>query len=193
MGGPWISEPELAEVAGMSFPASKQIKSGNLTCFLGSGATLTGAAPLYSDIAAGTMPQFMPDDLTLKLGPGVDDKYKMNGEEGPSVTERTGPIKHAAEFTIDFSDPASGWSSYDAWKAHYSGIQYAPLLLKMDTGELCGSVSETRKLLIYYPKMKISCEPVDRKNDGSKAKIKFKLESLVDASIGYSVFAKLVY
>lgn len=193
MGGPWISAPEQTEVAGMSFTANKKFKSGNLTCFLGAGATLTGTAPLYTEIAPNTMPQFKPDDLTLKIEPGIDDKFKMNGEDGPSVTERTGSINITAEFTIDFSDPSSGWSSYDAWVAYYSDIQYAPLMLKLDSGEICGSSTQTRQLLLYFPKMKISNDGADYKNDGSKTKIKFKLESLIDASIGYAGFGKLVY
>lgn len=193
MGGPWISAPEQAEVAGMSFPAARAFKAGNLVCYLGSGATLTGSAPDYTDIAPGTMPMFKPDDMNIKFECGIDDKYKMNGVEGPSVTERTGSWKITAEFTIDFSDPSSGWSSYDAWKARFADIEYAPLMLKVDGGELAGAVSETRKLLLYCPKMKISNDAVDRKNDGSKTKVKFKLESLVDLSVNAALVAKLVY
>lgn len=193
IGGPWISAPEQAEVAGMSFPAATRFKSGNLTCYLGAGATLTGTAPDYTDIAPGTMPQFKPDDMTIKLEPGIDDKYKMNGEDGPSVTERTSSWKVTAEFTIDFSDPASGWSSYDAWAARFAGIQYAPLMIKLDSGQLAGATTQTRQFLLYVPKMKISNDAVDRKNDGSKTKVKFKLESLVDLTINACAVAKLVY
>lgn len=193
MGGPWISAPEQAEVAGMSFPAARKFKSGNLSCYLGSGATLTGTAPDYTDIAPGTMPAFKPDDFNIKFEPAIEDKYKMNGIDGPSVTERTGSWKISAEFTIDFSDPASGWSSYDAWAARFTDMQYLPLMIKLDSGELAGAVSETRKFLLYCPKMKLSNDAVDRKNDGSKAKVKFMLESLVDASINVAAVAKLVY
>jgi hypothetical protein len=193
IGGPWISAPEQAEVAGMSFPASRRFKSGNLTCFLGTGATLTGTAPDYTDIAPGSMPQFKPDDMTVKFEPGIDDKFKMNGEDGPSVTERTGSWKITAEWTIDFSDPASGWSSYDAWFARFSAIQYAALMLKVDSGEVAGSTTQTRQLLLYVPKGKISNDAVDRKNDGSKTKIKFKYESLVDLTVNACAVAKLVY
>lgn len=193
MGGPWISAPEQTEVAGMTFPAKTRFKSGNLLCYLGAGATLTGTAPDYTDIAPGSMPQFKPDDLTIKMESGIDDKYKMNGEDGPSVTERTGSWKITAEFTIDFSDPASGWSSYDAWVARFSGIQYAPLMIKLDSGQLAGSTTETCKFLLYVPKMKISNDAVDRKNDGSKTKVKFKLESLVDLTVNACAVAKLVY
>ena len=193
IGGPWISAPEQTEVAGMSFPASRRFKSGNLLCYLGSGATLTGTAPDYTDIAPGTMPAFKPDDLTLKIEPNIDDTFKLNGYDGPSVTERKGSWKITADFTIDFSDPASGWSSYDAWAARFADIQYAPLMLKLDSGELAGSTTQTRQLLIYCPKMKISNAAPDRKNDGSKTKVKFTLESLVDVSINVAAVAKLVY
>lgn len=193
MGGPWIGAPEQALVAGMSFPASKPFKAGHLKCYLGAGATLSGSAPDYTDIAPGTMPLFKPDDLTIKLEAGIEDKFKMNGVDGPSVTERTGSWKISAEFTIDFSDPASGWSSYDAWAARFADIQYLPFMIRVDSGELAGAVTETRKLLLYCPKMKLSNDAVDRKNDGSKTKVKFKLESLIDTAINVAAVAKLVY
>ena len=47
-------------------------------------------------------PTFKPDDLTIKFESGVDDKYKMNGEDGPSVSERVGAWKINSEYTIDF-------------------------------------------------------------------------------------------
>ena len=85
MTGPWAGLPEQTAIAGVAFPAAKGFRSAPKV-YLGAGATLTGTAGAYTDFAPGTMPLSLPDDLTIKLAPGHDDKYKMNGVEGPSVT-----------------------------------------------------------------------------------------------------------
>ncbi|OHD20429.1 MAG: hypothetical protein A2Y38_26340 [Spirochaetes bacterium GWB1_59_5] len=193
IGGPWIGDPGQAEVAGMTFPATRQFRAGNLRCFLGAGATLTGTVPNYTDIAEGSMPAFKPDDLTVKITPNVDDKYKMNGYEGPSVTERTGSWELTVEGTVDFEDPSSGWSSYDAWVAQFADMAYVPFMLKLDSGEVVGAVDQTAQMYLYVPKMKLTTDMPDRKTDGSKTKIKVKLTSLIDPAINVAAFAKLIY
>ena len=90
------------------------------------------------------------------------------------------------------SRPASGWSSYDAWLARFSGIQYVPFMMELDSGEVIPSCSTATYLVaLYLPKMKIVTPAPDRKNDGSKNKIKVTLEHFIE-SIFASKGAKVV-
>lgn len=192
IGGPWIGAPEQTATAGYSLPAAKAFRSVP-KLYIGSGATLTGVAPNYTDFAPGTMALAKPDDLTIKIETGLDDVYKMNGEEGPSVTERKSQWKITIDYTIDFSDPASGWSSGDAWVARFSAAQYLPVMITLNSSEIIPSCSaQTYAFGLYLPKMKLTNDPVDRKNDGSKEKIKFTLESRVDSTINVAAFLKLI-
>lgn len=192
MGGPWIGAVEQAATAGVAFPAAKAFKSVPKV-YLGSGATLTGTAPNFTDFVPNTMAVVKPDDLSIKFDSGIEDVYKMNGIEGPSVTERKKQWGISIEYTHDFADPASGWSSYDAWAARFAGIQYAPCMIVLDSSELIPScTTQTFQLAFYLPKVKITVEQPDRKNDGSKAKIKVKLESRIDAAVNVAAFVKLI-
>lgn len=193
IGGPWIGAPEQTASPNFAQPRAKAFRS-TPRVYLGSGATLSGEAPNYTDFAPGSMPVVSPDDLTIKIEPGVEDVYKMNGIEGPSVTERKKQWMVTIEFTVDFADPASGWSSYDAWAARFSDIQYAPFMMTLNSTELIyGCSTQTYELGLYLPKVKIITETVDRKNDGSKEKIKVKLESRVEPNINVAAYGKLIY
>lgn len=192
MGGPWIGAVEQAAIAGVAFPAAKAFRSVPKV-YLGSGATLTGTAPDYTNFVPNTMPLVKPDDLSIKFDSGIEDVFKMNGIEGPSVTERKKQWGVTVEYTHDFADPASGWSSYDAWAARFAGITYAPCMIVLDSSEIIPSCStQTYQLAIYLPKVKITVEVPDRKNDGSKTKIKVKLESRIDPAVNIAAYVKLI-
>lgn len=192
IGGPWISAAEQTAIPGVAFPSSKAFQSVPKV-YLGSGATITGTAPDFSNFIPNTMPMVKPDDLTIKFDNGQEDAYKMNGIEGPSVTERKKQWGVMVEYTHDFSDPASGWSSYDAWAARFAGIQYAPCMIVLDSSEIIPScTTQTYQLALYLPKVKITTETPDRKNDGSKTKIKVKLESRIDPAVNVAAFVKLI-
>lgn len=193
MSGPWIGAPQQAPITGVSFPGAKAFRSVPKV-YLGDGATLTGIGPGYTDFAPGTMPVVKPDDLIIKMELGIDDVYKMNGFEGPSETERKKAVMLTVEFTVDFTDPSSGWSSYDAWVARFSGITLLPFMAILDSSEIIPDCEDqTYQIGIYLPRMKVVVDPADRKNDGSKDKIKVKLESRVDPSVNVAAFAKLIY
>lgn len=192
MTGPWAGLPEQTAIAGVSFPAAKGLRSAP-KLYLGAGATLTGTAGAYTDFAPGTMAACKPDDLTIKLTPGHDDKYKMNGIEGPSVTEKTGAWAVEISYTHDFADPSSGWSSYDAWYAAFGGIQYLPVMVVLDSKEIIPScTAQVYSLGLYVPKMQISFDVPERKNDGSKPKIKVTLKHFIDPAVNVAAFAKLI-
>lgn len=193
MTGPWAGLPEQTAIAGVAFPAAKAFRSSP-KLYMGAGATLTGSAGAYTDFAPGTMAECKPDDLTIKLNPGHDDKHKMNGVEGPSVTEKTGAWDCSAEYTHDFADPASGRSTYDDWYARFGGIQYAPVMIVLKSSEIIPSCStQPFELALYFPKMKITTDVPERKNDGSKPKIKVSLKHFIDTAENVACFAKLIF
>lgn len=192
MSGPWIGDPEQPAIDGVSFPAARAFKSVPKV-YLGAGGVLTGSAPLYQDFLPGTMAYAKPDDLTIKYDTGQEDEIKMNGLAGPSVTVRKKQVVITIEYTHDFSDPANGWSSYEAWEARFGGITYLPFMMMLDSGEVIpGCTNQTFQLGLYLPKMKITTDQPDRKTDGTKDKIKVKLESRVDSSVNVAAFAKLI-
>jgi hypothetical protein len=191
-GGPWIGAAGQTATAGVSFPAQKAFRSVP-TIYLGSGASITGTLPFYTGFEPGTMAQVSPDDLTITIDNGMEDIYKMNGVAGPSVTERVQQWSITAEFTVDFTDPSSGWSSYDAWVAQFNDMAYGAFLMKLlsqDHVFNCPNLYYTFKL--YVPKMKVTVQPPDRKHDGSKNKIKVKMESRIDPAVGAAAFAQLL-
>ncbi len=190
--GPWAGAAEQPAVPGVSFPSAKAFRSAP-KIYLGPGAILTGTAGAYTDFKPGTMLGGKPDDLIIKLVPGHEDRYKMNGEEGPSVTEKIGPWKISIDYTHDFDDPASGWSSYAAWLANFGGIQYVPVMIVLDSKEIIPTcTNQVYELALYIPKMKITLPTPDRKNDGSKNKIKITMEHYIDPTVNVAAFAKLI-
>lgn len=192
MGGPWIGAPEQPAITGIAYPTAKALRS-KPKVYIGAGAALTGVAPNYTDFQPGTMKLAKPDDLNIKVDPAQDDKHKMDGEDGPSTTERTGAWKIGMEYTHDFADPAAGHSTYAAWKAQFSGINYVPVMVVLDSGEkIPGCTDATYQVAWYCPKMKLTTERVDRKTDGTKPKIKVKLEQRIDPSVNVAMFMKLV-
>lgn len=193
IGGPWVGAVEQTAITGVSFPASKALRSVPKIYF-GSGAITTGTAPNYTEVAPGTMSRALPDDLTITMDNGIEDVYKMNDIEGPSVSERARQWSITAEFTIDFADPASGWSSYDAWAAGFSDVQYTPFMMVLKSSEIIPSCSTANyDVTIYVPKMKVTLEQPERKNDGSKSKIKVKLESRLDETENIAAYVKLLF
>lgn len=193
MGGPWISAPDQAAITGCVFPVAKAFRSKQ-KIYIGPGATLTGAAPDYTNFVPNTMPWAKADDLNIKIDLALNDVYQSDGEDGPTKTEETGQIKITIEFSIDFKDPSSGWSSRDAWKANFDDIQFVPFMMTLDSNEIIpGCTNQLYHFGMYLPKMEYSDDGADRNNDGKKDKIKVKLESCVDPSVNVAAFAKLIY
>ena len=191
-GGPWIGAPGQAETAGASFPVAAPFLAGDAKCYIGSGAALTGVAPNYTDIAPGTMNQFLPDDLELEFNMGYEDIAKLNGEDGPSVTQANAQVMVKAKFTVDYTDPASGWSSYDEWAARFTGINYLPLMVVLDNGELAGAATQHYTDTYYMPKMKADKIDVARNNEGKVTKATFEYTSRLDPTINKPFFFQLI-
>ena len=192
IGGPWIGNPGQPAVAGASFTVLSPYNSSGLTCYSGSGITRTGTAPNYTDITPNTMVAFTPDDLTISFENGIDDEDRLNGLSGPSVSVVKGSVKATVEFSIDFSDPATGFSSFDEWVAIHTAPRTMNFLFKLQGTDLAGSTTQYHQMFVDLPNMKMSGNPPDRSNDGKTPKMKFKYDSLVDATTGYPIALMIV-
>ncbi len=182
MGGPWIGTPGQSATAGASFTTYSPFNADDVACFAGAGITRTGTAPNYTAIVPNTMAQFYPDDLTITIENGLGDAERLNGLAGPSVTERTGQMKVTIEFSIDFSDPAAGLSSWDEWVALHSSPNTQNFLFVFTGPDLAGATLY-HKWTIDIPKARFIGTPPERSADGKQPKMKMKYEHLIDSSI----------
>lgn len=185
IGGPWIGEPGQTATVGASFTALSPFNSADLVCYAGAGIARTGIGPDFTDIGPGAMVPFIPDGITLTWDSNIGDEDVSNGLRGPSKTEAKGQAKATLEFTIDFSDPASGFSSYDEWAALHSGPRQANFLLAFTGPDLAGNLALLHQLLADLPAMNMIGSPPERDNSGKTPKMKFKYESLYDPTCRY--------
>lgn len=177
--GPWVAAANQAAVAGASFPLDTLTYHGTMAAFyIGTGATRTGTAPDYTNLAPGSMVQFYPDDFELKITNGLDDVVTGNGVKGPSKTERTGQFSVEASFGIDFRDPASGFSSIDEFEAIYSGVRTNSLMVVLTHTALAGAATQVYKEVIDIPLVSVSCDTPEPSNEGKQVKAKFSCKSL---------------
>lgn len=154
--------------------------SQDLKCYIGTTVSTTGTAPDYTDISFGTMTQFCPDSLSLSITSGLDDKVQMCGVQGPSKSFRSGQFAVEATIPVDFSDPSSGFSSYDQWVAKFTGPTSTVLLFVLDNGELAGSSTATYETTFYLPAVLTNSDTPAIASDGTQPTVSFTYTSLYD-------------
>lgn len=184
-GGPWIGDAGQAATAGESFTALQPYNSADLTCYVGTGISRTGVAPDFTDLAPGTMVAFAPDNLTLEFETGAKDVEKLNGLRGPSVTEYESQVIAKLTYSMDFSDPASGFSSYDQYLLHCAGPLYHSYLFKLTGPDLAGAATAYHQFIADLPRMKMKITVKERTPDGKVVKADFEGESRFDATAKY--------
>lgn len=109
----------------------------NLTVYQGA-ITRTGTPPDYTDYAAGSGVVIVPDSVTIKLENGMEDVMRLSGTDYPDKT-RMGLYKVNIEMTLDWTDPASGFSSADEVAAWIDSITYTNFAFHWDTGTQAGT------------------------------------------------------
>jgi hypothetical protein len=185
MSGPWVGAPGQTATAGASFTTLVPYNSDDLVCYSGAGITRTGTGPNFTEIAPNTMLQFVPDDLTLTWDSAIEDTDVLDGLSGPSKTEAKGQAKATLEFGIDFSDPASGFSSFDEWVALHSAVRTMNFLLALTSPNLAGAATQYHEHRFDLPNMQMIGAPPERDNTGKTPKFKAKYESLFDSTCQY--------
>ena len=187
MGGPFIGAPGQTATAGASFTTINPFNSDDVLCYSGSGISRTGTAPNFTDIAVGTMQLFNPDTLSLSFEGGIEDKDILDGTGGPNKTEVTGQVKATLEIKIDFTDPATGLSSYDEFVAQVAGVRTQSFLLKLTGPDLAGNATAYHQYIFDLPLMLLEEESVERNSTGAVAKATLKFSSLYSATAGYPI------
>ncbi|MFQ5353426.1 MAG: phage tail tube protein, partial [Thermodesulfobacteriota bacterium] len=69
-----------------------------------------GTAPDFTDITFTSATQIKPDKVSIKFENGMSDVLRLSGLDYPDKT-RMGSFKVSLEMTMDWEDPASGFSS----------------------------------------------------------------------------------
>ena len=156
--------------------------SSDLTCYIGSGVSLTGTAPDFTDISPGSMVQFCPDSITATITSGLDDKVQMCAVEGPNKTFRSAQFGGEVTFPIDFSDPSSGYSSHDEWVKKFTGPNTNAILLVLDNGILAGAATATYESTFFFPALLSNPDTPAIASDGTQPTINFTYSSLFDAT-----------
>lgn len=139
-----------AELGSPVFPAENlRCDYNNLTLYYGAGITRTGSGPDYTDLDPNTMTAIKPDKVTLKIENGAEDKMRLSGVDYPDKTS-FGQFTAMLEITMDWDDPASGFSSSDEFAAYMAGIGSESFLLVNDTGTVAGT-GDNHALIIDCP------------------------------------------
>lgn len=120
----------------------------NLTIREGATVTRTGSAPDYTDLASNGN-QISPDSITLEFERGFEDKIILDGTQSPGKTT-VGRFTGKLSMTIDFEDPASGFSSVDDFTTWLAGTSSTNFLLTWDTGTQAGT-GDNHSLIIDIP------------------------------------------
>lgn len=184
-GGPWVGTPGQPAVTGETFTGLQPYNSADLLCFTGSGISRTGTAPDFTDIAEGGMVPFVPDELTLEFETGHKEVDKLNGLRGPSVTEYEGQVIAKLMYSMDYSDPASGFSSHDQYLLHCAGPLYHAYLFKLTGPDLAGAATAYHQFIVDMPRMKMKITIKERTPDGKVVKADFEGESRFDMTAKY--------
>lgn len=127
-----------AGLAGAVFPAENlRCDYNNLKVYTGS-VTRVGAAPDYTDFTFAGATQLKPDKVSVKIENGMEDVLRLSGVDYPDKT-RMGQFKVSLEMTVDWEDPASGFSSvaeFNSWAASSGSTNFC---LHWDTGTQAGT------------------------------------------------------
>ncbi|MBI5586816.1 MAG: hypothetical protein HY889_00440 [Deltaproteobacteria bacterium] len=127
-----------ASIAGAVFPAENlRCDYNNLKVYTGA-LTRVGAGPDYTDFTFAGAVQIKPDKISVKIENGMEDLLRLSGLDYPDKT-RMGQFKVSFEMTVDWEDPASGFSSiaeFNSWTASNGSTNFC---LYWDTGTQAGT------------------------------------------------------
>jgi len=185
--GDWVGAVDQAAIAGVSLPAIEPFNCSEVRYYLGAGIDRTGVAPNFTAIDPGTMKEFLPDSLTLKITTGITDKVVGNGVKGPSKSTRSAKLQIEVNADTDYEDPASLFSSADEYKRLFAGPATNSLLIVMTHADLAGAATEHYQTIIDVPLMYLNAERAEPDNEGKTPSQKLSYKHLLDPAVGYPV------
>lgn len=122
----------------------------NLSVYTGA-ITRTGTAPDFTDFSFGSATRVRPDKISLKLENGMEDALRLSGLDYPDRT-RLGRFKATLELTIDWEDPASGFSSVDEFNSWMESASTTNFFLHWSTGTQAGT-GDDHAFYVDLPRM----------------------------------------
>jgi hypothetical protein len=120
----------------------------NLSVYTGT-VSRTGTAPNYTDFDCSGATQIKPDKISIKIENGMADSLRLDGNDYPTKT-RMGRYKLTLDMTIDWEDPASGFSSIDEFTSWVASAAATNFCLVWDTDTEAGT-GYNHKLVIDIP------------------------------------------
>lgn len=121
----------------------------NLSVYTGT-ITRTGTGPDYTDITFGSATQLKPDTISVSIENGMEDNIRLGGLDYADKT-RMGKYRVTIELTIDWEDPASGFSSVDEYTAFISSLSETNFALIWDTGTQAGT-GDNHSVILDIPR-----------------------------------------
>ncbi|MBI1913035.1 MAG: hypothetical protein HYS21_13695 [Deltaproteobacteria bacterium] len=168
-----------AEIGNPVFAAENlRCDYNNLKVYTGN-ITRVGTAPDYTDFSFGAATLIKPDKVSIKIENGMEDAIRLSGLDYPDKT-RAGQFKVTCELTIDWEDPASGFSSISEFNSWIANSGQANLLCHWDAGTQAGT-GDNHGLYIDLPKLQRMGGEPDYKLDKDPM-ITLKYEGVYDAS-----------
>ncbi|HBG46396.1 MAG TPA: hypothetical protein DDW94_05330 [Deltaproteobacteria bacterium] len=111
----------------------------------------TGTAPDFTGFSPTGATPLRPDKVTIKMENGFEDALRLSGLDYPDKT-RMGQFMVTAEISIDWEDPANGFSSASEFRSWMAGASTTNLLFHWDTGTQAGT-GDNHGLYIDLPKL----------------------------------------
>lgn len=173
-----------AELGSPVFPDENlRCDYNNLAAYIGT-ITKVGSAPDYTDFTFGSATLFKSDKLSVKFEAPHEDKLRLSGLDYPDKTNVKGQFKVTVEVTIDWEDPAAGFSSVDEFNSYHGGISQQNFHFFWDTGTPAGS-GDNHALHIDLPAMqRLGGDPEYGEDDPM---ITLAYEGLYDATALYQM------
>ena len=111
--------------------------------------TRTGIAPDYTQFSFAGATQIKPDKIGVKMENGMEDALRLGGLDYPDKT-RMGQFKVSIDITIDWEDPASGFSSIAEWRSWMESASSTSFCFVWDTLTQAGT-GDNHSLIIDIP------------------------------------------
>jgi hypothetical protein len=178
-----------AEVGGAVFAAEPlRCDYRGLSIYTGP-VTRVGTAPVYTGFSFESSTRIKPDKVSIKMENGMEDAMRLSGVDYPDKT-RMGQYKVTAEITIDWEDPASGFSSASEFRSWLASTESTNLFLHWDTGTQAGT-GGNHALFIDLPRLQRAGGEPEYRLD-KEPMITLKYEGLYNVASGYMAGVMLV-
>jgi hypothetical protein len=120
-----------------AFPAENlRCDYNNLTLYTGA-VTRTGTPPNYTDLSSAAT-VIKPDSVSVEFERGITDKQILDGTDSVGKTN-IGQLTGKVSMSLDWEDPATGFSSVDDFTAWLAATSALNMLFKWDTGTQAGT------------------------------------------------------